>query len=306
MMITKTLDSEGPVRVIDHGGDGPLILLLHGLAGSADNWSAVGAGLAHSGRVIAVDLLGCGETPPAGRAVTVEHNAALVARVISEFGERSATLIGHSMGGLVAMIAAAEYPTRVDRLVLVSPALPLNLRQLPDMEVLSKLLGPIVPIAGPLSVRLYRAGKTPRQEVDETLRMNCFDIDTIPIETRETIIEGAVRQRGNPWAVGSFVEADRSIAGYVLRPKRLRRLVHRISQPVLLVHGTEDRLVSTGSAKWAAHQRPDWDFIGLNGIGHVPMLETPDAFTFLVREWLDGNDVRARAGAFESRIDPLE
>jgi len=286
-MITRTLDIEGPVRVIDHGGEGPLILLLHGLAGSADNWAAVGAGLARSGRVIAVDLLGCGDTPPAGRAVTVEHNAALVARVISELGEDSATLIGHSMGGLVAMIAAAEYPWRVDRLVLVSPALPLNLRQPPDVEVLTKLLGPLVPIAGPLSVHLYRARRTPRQEVDETLRMNCFDIDTIPVETREMIIEGAARRRGKRWAVGAFVDADRSIAGYVLRPSRLRRLVHRVSQPVLLVHGIEDRLVSTKSAKWVTRQRPDWDFIELNGIGHVPMLETPEAFTFLVRDWLD-------------------
>jgi pimeloyl-ACP methyl ester carboxylesterase len=286
-MITKTLDIEGPVRVIDHGGEGPLILLLHGLAGSADNWAAVGAGLARSGRVIAVDLLGCGDTPPAGRAVTVEHNAALVARIISELGEDSATLIGHSMGGLVAMIAAAEYPWRVDRLVLVSPALPLNLRQPPNVEVLTKLLGPLVPIAGPLSVHLYRAGRTPRQEVDETLRMNCFDIDTIPVDTREMIIEGAARRRSKRWAVGAFVDADRSIAGYVLRPSRLRRLVHRVSQPVLLVHGIEDRLVSTKSAKWVTRQRPDWDFIQLNGIGHVPMLETPEAFTYLVRDWLD-------------------
>ena len=287
-MISKTLDIEGPVRVVDHGGEGPLILLLHGLAGSAENWAAVGAGLAGSGRVVAVDLLGCGETPPAGRAVTIEHNAALVARMIAELGEESATLIGHSMGGLVAMFAAAEYPDRVDRLVLVSPALPLDLRQPPDLEVLAKLLGPLVPIAGPLSVHLYRTGRTPRQEVDETLAMNCFDIDTIPTEARESIVEEATRRRHKKWAVGAFVNADRSIAGYVLRPSRLRKLMHRISQPALLMHGTEDRLVSDRSARRAANERPDWDFIQLNGIGHIPMLETPDAFTFLVRDWLDG------------------
>jgi pimeloyl-ACP methyl ester carboxylesterase len=286
-MITKTLDIEGPVRIVDFGGDGPLILLLHGLAGSAENWAAVGAGLAASGRTVAVDLLGCGDTPPAGRAVNIDHNAALVTRVSSELGDGPATLIGHSMGGLVAMRAAVDHPEFVDRLVLVSPALPLDLRELPDAEVFLKLLGPIIPLIGPAGVALYRAGRTPRQEVDETLRMNCFDIDTVPSAVRETIIDDAARRRHQRWAVRSLVDSDRSIASYVLRPSRIRDVIHRVTQPVLLVHGTEDRLVSTRSARWAAKERPDWDFLELNGIGHIPMLETPEAFVGLVRKWLD-------------------
>ena len=286
-MITKTLDVEGPVRIVDFGGEGPLILLLHGLAGSSENWAAVGPGLSGSGRVVAVDLLGCGETPPAGRAVTVEHNAALVARLISELGEDSATLVGHSMGGLVAMLVAAEHPRRVDRLVLVSPALPLDRRHLPDLEVFAKLLTPLIPFLGPVGVHLYRAGRTPRDEVDETLRMNCFDLETIPVDAREMIVDEASRRRGKPWAVGAFVDADRSIASYVLRPSRLRRLVHRISQPVLLIHGVEDRLVSDGSVQWAAAERPDWDLAQLRDIGHIPMLEAPGAFVALAGGWID-------------------
>ena len=286
-MISKTLDIEGPVRIVDFGGEGPLILLLHGLAGSTENWEAVGPGLSGSGRVVAVDLLGCGGTPPAGREVTVEHNAALVARLVSELGEDSATLVGHSMGGLVAMVAAAEYPERVDRLILVSPALPLDLRDLPDLEVFAKLLIPLAPVVGPLGVHLYRAGKTPRTEVEETLRMNCFDVDAIPTDVKERIVDEVARRRGKPWAVEALVDADRSIASYVLRPRRLRRVLHRVSQPVLLVHGTEDRLVSNGSAQWGAKERPDWEFVQLRNIGHVPMLEAPDAFVALVRGWID-------------------
>ena len=233
-----------------------------------------------------MDQLGCGETPPEGREVSIENNAALVARLITELGEESATLIGHSMGGLIAMVAAAEYPGLVDQLVLVSPALPLDRRHLPDLEVFAKLLGPLIPVAGPLSVRAYRAGRTPREEVDETLRMNCYDVDTIPAAARETIVEEATRRRTKAWAVRSFVDADRSVARYVLRPSRLRRLVHRVSQPVLLVHGTEDRLVANGSARWAAGQRPEWKFVELNGIGHIPMLEAPIAFVELLRQRL--------------------
>lgn len=286
-MLARTIDIEGPVRIIDYGGNGPLILLLHGLAGSAENWAAVGSGLTAAGHVVAVDLLGCGDTPPAGRAITVEHNAALVARVITYLGEDSAILIGHSMGGLVAMRTAVDYPAVVDRVVLVDPALPLDLRDLPDGEVFVKLLGPLIPLFGPAAVWLYRAGRTPRQEVEETLRMNCSDLDAIPAEARDSIVDDVARRRRQGWAVRSFVDSDRSIASYVLCPSRMRDLIHRVSQPVLLVHGTEDRLVSSGSARWAAHQRPDWTYIELDGIGHIPMLEAPEEFVSLVDEWIE-------------------
>jgi pimeloyl-ACP methyl ester carboxylesterase len=285
-VLAKTIDIEGPVRIIDFGGDGPTILLLHGLAGSAENWAAVGPGLTAAGHVVAVDLLGCGDTPPAGRAINVDHNAALVARVIAELGDGPATVIGHSMGGLVAMRTAVDYPEFVDRVVLVDPALPLDLRDLPDGEVFVKLLGPLIPFLGPAAVWLYRAGRTPRQEVEETLRMNCFDIDTVPSAARDSIVDDVARRRQQGWAVRSFVDSDRSIASYVLRPSRMRDLIHRVTQPVLLVHGTEDRLVSAGSARWAATQRPDWHFVELDGIGHIPMIEAPDAFVALVVDWL--------------------
>ena len=286
-VIARTIDIEGPVRIVDYGGEGPLIMLLHGLAGSSENWDACGGDLTGLGRVVAVDLLGSGETPPEGREVTIEHNAALVARVIDDLGGPSATLVGHSMSGLVAMVTAVEYPDRVDRIVLVNPALPLHYRHLPDLEVLAKLLGPIIPVLGPMALHLYRAGKSPRREVEETLRMNCVDIETIPAEVRETIVDEASRRRRQTWAVPAFVDADRSVAGYVLRPSRFHKLMHRVSQPTLLIHGSEDRLVSTGSARWAAAQRPDWDFSEIEGVGHVPMLEAPEAFVDVVGGWLE-------------------
>ena len=156
----------------------------------------------------------------------------------------------------------------------------------PDPEVLIKLLSPLVPVLGPLGVRLYRATTTPRQAVDEALRMNCVDVDSIPEMAREAIVENAISRRGDAWAIRAFIDADRSVAGYALRPSRLRRLMHRVSQPTLLIHGTEDRLVASGSARWAAAQRPDWDYVEIDGVGHLPMLEAPDAFVDVVRGWL--------------------
>jgi pimeloyl-ACP methyl ester carboxylesterase len=53
------------------------------------------------------------------------------------------------------------------------------------------------------------------------------------------------------------------------------------------MHGTEDRIVSPGSARWAAEQRPDWDVRFLHGVGHIPQGEVPDEFVSLVNRFLD-------------------
>ena len=74
--------------------------------------------LADSGRVIAVDLIGFGDSEPGDRRPSVEDNARLVAEVIQLFGYDTATLVGNSMGGLISMITAVEHAARVDRLVL--------------------------------------------------------------------------------------------------------------------------------------------------------------------------------------------
>ncbi|HZJ48016.1 MAG TPA: alpha/beta hydrolase [Acidimicrobiia bacterium] len=94
------------------------------------------------------------------------------------------------------------------------------------------------------------------------------------------------RRRGRDWVIPAFLEADRSIARYVLRPRRFRKLIHRIGAPTLLIHGSEDRLVSVDSARWAASERPCWTYAEFEHVGHVPMLEAGDLFTSTVTAWL--------------------
>ena len=73
-----TVDVEGvPVHYIDHGGSGPILVLVHGLGGAAINWMSSAPLLAVRTRVVALDLAGFGRTPALGRATTVEANAEL-------------------------------------------------------------------------------------------------------------------------------------------------------------------------------------------------------------------------------------
>ena len=78
-MERKTIDARGEVSVLDYRGDGPLIVCVHGLEGSAFNWNLIGPELARDHRVVAPDLSGFGYTPPLDRGASVEANAELVA-----------------------------------------------------------------------------------------------------------------------------------------------------------------------------------------------------------------------------------
>ncbi|MEN8234098.1 MAG: alpha/beta hydrolase [Actinomycetota bacterium] len=285
-MDSTLLDVGGPVRVVDHGGEGPLLLLVHGLGGSTENWDIVGPKLSGVGRVMAIDLVGFGDSEPGNRRASVEDNALLIAEVIHFLGYDDASVVGNSMGGLIAMIAAVEHSHRIDRIVLVNPALPVSRRHPPDLEVFTKLLGPLIPGIGVPAFRAYRATHSPEEETKETLRMVAADPSTVPEWAVANLTEANRRRRGRAWAIPAFLEADRSIARYVLRPRRFQKLIHKIGAPVLLIHGSEDRLVSVDSARWAAAERPCWKYVEMEGVGHVPMLEAADEFTETIVDWL--------------------
>src|SRR5436190_1988411 len=123
-MRSRTVDLGGPVHFADFGGSGPTMVLVHGLGGSHLNWLAVGPALAARARVLAPDLAGFGRTPLAGRSAHVRANAQLLDRFIDAVAEGPATLIGNSMGGLLAMMEAERQPEKVTRLVLVGAAQP--------------------------------------------------------------------------------------------------------------------------------------------------------------------------------------
>jgi len=106
----------------DLGGNGaPPIVLLHGMLGSSRNWQTAGRALAQARRVFALDLRNHGMSPHADR-MPYEAMAADVAAWLDAHGIERAELVGHSMGGKVAMLLACRHPGRVSRLVIVDVA----------------------------------------------------------------------------------------------------------------------------------------------------------------------------------------
>lgn len=103
--------------VVDFGGSGELIVLLHGLMGRARTWWTVAQWLTRYGHVVGLDARAHGRSPHRG-AATTEEFADDVAALITEIDEEPAVLIGHSMGGLHALAAAARHPRLVRAIVV--------------------------------------------------------------------------------------------------------------------------------------------------------------------------------------------
>ena len=101
-------------------GKGTAVVLLHGFLENSSMWSAFAPELSKKYRVITIDLLGHGLTQPVGYVQTMEDNADLVYMVLSSVNIRKAVLVGHSMGGYVALAFAELYPDMIKGVALVN------------------------------------------------------------------------------------------------------------------------------------------------------------------------------------------
>jgi pimeloyl-ACP methyl ester carboxylesterase len=286
-MKIREVDIGGPVRYADFGGDGPPIVLVHGLGGAHVNWMAAGPLLARHGRVLAIDLAGFGLTPRAGRSASIHANARLLGRFIEEVAGTPALLVGNSMGGMVGILEAAARPDHVAGLVLVDPVLPMAGRR-PDRLVLLAFAAYAVPGVGERFVRSRVAALGPEGLVRETFRYCCADSSSLRQDIVEAHVEFARLRERQPWAERSFLQGARSLVRLVLRPRTYRAVIRRVRAPTLLLHGAQDRLVSIQSARATARLRPDWTFRVLEGVGHLGELEVPERFVEEVDAWLAG------------------
>jgi pimeloyl-ACP methyl ester carboxylesterase len=109
-------------HTVELGSGAETVVLLHGLSGSSRWWSRNAPGMAERYRVLMPDLVGFGHSPVTGRLPSPDETAELLATWLSRLGVEATHLVGHSMGGQIAVHFAVRYPDRLRRLVLVDPA----------------------------------------------------------------------------------------------------------------------------------------------------------------------------------------
>src|ERR1017187_8617155 len=119
-MRTKTVSLHGREVTYAEAGSGPALLLIHGMGGTRESWKDVIALLAREYTVIAPDLPGHGSSAPGAGDYSIGAHAAGLRDLLVALGHDRATLVGHSLGGGIAMQFAYQFPEMTERLVLVS------------------------------------------------------------------------------------------------------------------------------------------------------------------------------------------
>jgi pimeloyl-ACP methyl ester carboxylesterase len=300
---SRWVDIDGPVHYLDFGGPaaGPLIVAVHGLGGSAVNWSAIAPLLSGSYQLLAPDLAGHGLTESGGRGADVPSNRLLLHRFVESVSAGPVILMGNSMGGMIALIEASTAPEAVAGLILVDPALPFQPIR-PDPLVTAVFALSTAPVLGPLLARQRRLMPL-ESMVASTFALCCVDPAKVPPEIIALHIEVARQRRALSEFGKDFAHAARSVietAGF-LRGQAYRRGIRQISCPVLLVHGERDRLVPVAAARMAAKAHPSWTLAILPDLGHIPQLEGPAETAAAIAGWLAAEGAVAAQAATPPR-----
>ena len=298
---TQVHTVRGGLRPADGGSDIPH-LFIHGLGGGATNWFEVMAALGEDREVITMDLPGFGRTvPPRMSAARVRANARFILAFMDTLGIRRAVVHGNSMGGMLTALLAGIAPERIERAVMVAPALPTaksDLTHLPG-PVFRRFAPFVVPGVGSTLLRALWS----RADVDMLLRdaldLTVADPDRLSPAMLAIMRENLQLGTRSTWRVESLGYAIESLVAALLGGRELIEGVQAMPSRTLLVWGEEDALVGRPVIDHLRVQRPDWTYAVMPGIGHVPMMEAPDAYVGVVQAWAAGRPVTEVEGVTE-------
>jgi epoxide hydrolase 4 len=220
-------------------GEGPLVLLLHGFPQFWYQWRHQVPALAEAGfRVVAPDMRGynLSDKPPGVRAYRVELLARDVERLILACGDRTAALVGHDWGAIVAWIAAMRYPGRVGRLAILNVPHPARL--------LDGLLSPMQLLRSSY-VFFFQILRLPEEVIragDFALLRSVFRRDPVrPGALTAEDIERYIEAIARPGALTATINYYRALLRY---PGETRALLRRVEAPVIVIWGERDRFLS--------------------------------------------------------------
>lgn len=274
------LASGGALRVLE-GGEGPPVVLLHGRGHAAPMWFSYMTVLARGRRVLAVDLPGFGlSSPPEGPLSKAEDGVRFFTEPVEELLLKlelgPMAVVGHSLGGLVAMELALRGKVPVERLVLID-AMGLG----PEMT--------------PLARTFFRAGP---ERVARTLGPKQFDRLIPPPETPLGRRLGALAYEllavrgGRPRAAKAFNTLVPWLGGVFHRRAQLAS----VKQPVMLVWGEKEDTLPVSLAVEAARHLPEVRLLRVVA-GHSPHLERPEVVLPALKAFLDDGPLSSLSGS---------
>jgi pimeloyl-ACP methyl ester carboxylesterase len=279
----ETLELHGHEVSYRSAGSGPLILLVHGVTGSSEQWQPAMELLAERFTVLAPDLLGHGRSAKPRGDYSLGAYAAGVRDMMLALGHRSATVVGHSLGGGIAMQFAYQFPERSERLVLVSsgglgrevhPLL--RAATLPGAEYVLPLLAhrSLRDAGAAVAGALQRVGLRAGPDLAEIARGY-----------------GSLSDEG---ARAAFLHTLRA----VIDPSGQRvdatdRLYLATELPSLIVWGARDPVIPVSHAEIAHEGMPGSRIEIFDDSGHFPQLDQPLRFARLLQRFVESTEPAA-------------
>jgi pimeloyl-ACP methyl ester carboxylesterase len=257
-------------------GNGPAVVLIHGMVNSSRHWEAVAACLSDRYTVIAPDLIGHGDSATPRGDYSLGAHAAGVRDLLTAIGVERATIVGHSLGGGVAMQFFYQFPQRVERLVLVSSG---GLGR----EVSPLLRTAALPGASTLlALAAHRRGLAALWRTGDRLRARGFGQGAYL-----QAIARALRPLEQPGAREAFVQTLRSVID--VRGQRVSavdRLYLLEWMPTLVVWGGRDHTIPLAHGRAATADIPGGRFVTLPRAAHFPHLEDPDGLAAALHDFI--------------------
>lgn len=256
----RALQLSGGRLFVRQTGAGPDVVLLHGLGDSSVGWQFVEPGLVRAGyRVLVWDALGAGRSEkPAGGDYSIAGHVKRLDEMLAAVGVRRAVLVGHSLGGAVALAFAERNPDKVQALCLIDPA-----------AYRAGAMGGRWFWTTPGLADAVMALLPDRAITEFGLRQNFHDRGAISDELRSLYLREAERTG----AIGALLAQERQLIPP--HPEQWEAAHRAIRKPTLILWGQADRLVPSAQGQRLAGDIPGSRLVLFPGVGHSPHLEAP-------------------------------
>lgn len=265
------------IAYIDEGKSDKVLLLIHGLGTSAKSWIKNIPSLSKEFRVIAVDLPGYGKSDKGYYSYSMSWYAKFLTEMLDVLKIEKATFIGHSMGGQISLVAALNYPNKVDKLVLISPA---------GFEKFLEGEGDWMKSA--FTIDLIK--ETTTRNIDVNLRANFYEYpdDAAFFVTDRIQIKGASDFEDYCYAV------TRNVAGMIDEP--VLEKLENINHKALILFGENDGLIpnpylhggfTSDIAKFANEKLKNSELILVPSCGHMLQFEKFNEANLAISKFLN-------------------
>lgn len=246
-------------------GKGPLVLLLHGFAGSCEEWRPTVAWLAEQGyRAIAIDGIGFGKSDkPDDICYSFELYAQLYTDLLTTLGVEQCILVGHSFGGKCALATTIFHPQRISKLVIADSE---GFIQIPFWMRKSG----VVPFMSKIFLWMSRNPKLFRMQMQGTFYDPSRITPEFEAQFRDMLYDEASSR--------ALIQLSKCYDYHDLMRTGMRDRLHEITCPTLIIWGAEDRVFSPHCGEAAHREIRGSCLVMLPHCGHYPHIERPREF----------------------------